>query len=133
MAKRQGRTRAQRTSAIRAKWAAHVAAWRRGGGRQTDYCRAHELDAKYFGLWKGRLARSAAIIPGMSVSSAPALVPVVVRADHTARNVIQADRVSVEEALGVHVALPNGIALEFRLLSSRSLSPLLTELARLSC
>jgi hypothetical protein len=47
--------------------------------------------------------------------------------------VIQADRVSVEEALGVHVALPNGIALEFRLLSARSLSPLLTELARLSC
>jgi hypothetical protein len=69
----------------------------------------------------------------MTESSAPALVPVVVRADHTARNVIQADRVSVEEALGVHVALPNGIALEFRLLSSRSLSPLLTELAKLSC
>src|SRR5271156_5386890 len=66
---RVGRTsRAQRSAEIRAKWAAHVAAWRDSGRRQSEYCRERGLDPKYFSTWKGRVER------------APSLVPVVVRA-----------------------------------------------------
>ena len=47
MARSKGTVRAQRSAEVRAKWAAHVAAWRACGERQSDYCRGQGLDLKY--------------------------------------------------------------------------------------
>lgn len=115
-----GRTsRAQRSAEIRAKWAAHVAAWRGSGRRQSEYCREQGLDPKYFSIWKGRVER------------APILVPVVVRAGAAGPTV--AATATTTDELALSVTLPNGVALSFRLTSARALSPVLTELARLPC
>jgi len=112
-----GRTsRAQRSAEIRAKWAAHVAAWRGSGRRQSEYCRERGLDPKYFSIWKGRVER------------APILVPVVVRAGAA----VAATATTTDE-LALSVTLPNGVAVSFRLTSARALSLVLTELARLPC
>ena len=131
MAKTGRPTRAQRSSEVRAKWGAHVAAWKATCGRQSDYCRAQALDPKYFSIWTGRLERVAAAgAAPATTETAAALVPVVIRAN-TSRGVI-VDRVPGEE-VGMSVTLPNGIALNFHGASAGALVPLLAELARLSC
>jgi hypothetical protein len=115
-----GRTsRVQRSAEIRAKWAAHVAAWRGSGRRQSEYCRERGLDPKYFSIWKGRVER------------APILVPVVVRA-RAAGPAAAATAVTTDEVT-LSATLPNGIALNVHLPSARTLSLVLTELARLPC
>jgi hypothetical protein len=38
-------------------WRSHVAAWRRSGGSQAEYCRRHNLNPAYFSFWKYELAR----------------------------------------------------------------------------
>ena len=117
---RVGRTsRAQRSAEIRAKWAAHVAAWRDSGRRQSEYCRERGLDPKYFSIWKGR------------VGGAPTLVPVVVRA-RPAEPVVAATAGMADE-LALSVTLLNGISLNLQLASARTLSMVLAELARLPC
>ena len=117
---RVGRTsRAQRSAEIRAKWAAHVAAWRDSGRRQSEYCRERGLDPKYFSIWKGR------------VGGAPTLVPVVVRA--RAAGLAAAATLTTTDELTLSATLPNGIALNVHLPSARTLSLVLTELARLPC
>ena len=117
---RVGRTsRAQRSAQIRSKWAAHVAAWRDSGRRQSEYCRERGLDPKYFSIWKGRVER------------APTLVPVVVRA-RAAGPEMAATAMTTDE-LTVSATLANGIALNVHLPSARTLSLVLTELARLPC
>jgi hypothetical protein len=133
MARRRGPTRAQRSSAIRAKWAAHVGGWQRSGSRQIDYCREHGLNAKYFGLWKSRLARAGTVASPATEATPPTLVPVVVRPDRApAAAKGRTDKVP-PQALGLRVMLPNGVELSFQLQSARAVSPLLTEFARLSC
>ena len=131
MAKTGRPTRTQRSSEVRAKWGAHVAAWKATGGGQSDYCRAQGLDPKYFSIWKGRLERVApAGVAPPTVDTAATLVPVVIRAS-APRGVI-ADRVPGEE-VGLSVTLPNGIALNFHVASTGALAPLLAALAHLSC
>ena len=131
MAKTGQPTRAQRSSEVRAKWGAHVAAWKATGGRQSDYCRAQGLDPKYFSIWKGRLERAApAGVAPPTADTAATLVPVVIRASAPRR--VIADRGSGEE-VGLSVTLPNGMALNFHVASAGALAPLLAALARLSC
>ena len=131
MAKTGQPTRAQRSSEVRAKWGAHVAAWKATGGRQSDYCRAQGLDPKYFSIWKGRLERAApAGVAPPTADTAATLVPVVIRASAPRR--VIADRGSGEE-VGLSVTLPNGMVLHFHVASAGALAPLLAALARLSC
>ena len=131
MAKTGRPTRAQRSSEVRAKWGAHVAAWKATGGRQSDYCQAQGLDPKYFSIWKGRLERVApAGVAPPTADTAATLVSVVIRANAPRR--VIADPVPREE-VGLSVTLPNGIALNSHVASAGALTPLLAELARLSC
>jgi hypothetical protein len=116
MSKARGSSRADRSAEIRAKWAAHVAAWRDSGRRQSEYCRQRGRDPKCCSIWKG------------GVDRAPTLVPVAVRA-RPAEPVAAAIRMAGELTLGA--TLPNGVALRFQLTSARTLSPVLAELALL--
>jgi len=103
MAKTGRPTRAQRSSEVRAKWGAHVAAWKATGGRQSDYCRAQELDPKYFSIWKGRLERAApAGVAPPTADTAATLVPVVIRASAPRR--VIADRGSGEHDWRAHLS-----------------------------
>lgn len=129
MTKTGGPTRAQRSEEVRGKWAAHVAAWRACGGRQSDYCRERGLDPKYFSIWKGRLGARAAA--GEPARLAPTLVPIVVTA--APRDLALDARTNRDAEFSVGVTLPNGIALNIRLPSVRALPPLVAELSRLSC
>lgn len=133
MGRAKGTIRAQRSAEVRAKWAAHVAAWQACGGRQSDYCRGQGLDPKYFSIWKGRLGRigdgdAAALQP------TPRLVPVVVTAAPAEEHGADPDSARDDGAeFCVGVTLPNGIAVNIRMPSVRALAPLLSELSRLSC
>ena len=136
MAKARGLVRTRRSSEVRAKWAAHVSAWQAGGGRQSEYCRERGLDPKYFSIWKGRLLRAGAaagiLAPSQSASPLPGLVPVMVRPAGMDESVGRPEPIRDAE-FGLGVTLPNGITLNFRLPSVRTLLPLLAELSRLSC
>jgi hypothetical protein len=107
-----------------------------GAGSQAaavDYCREHGLNAKYFGLWKSRLARAGTVASPATEATPPTLVPVVVRPDRApAAAMGRTDKVP-PQTLGLSVILPNGVELSFQLQSARAVSPLLAELARLSC
>jgi hypothetical protein len=135
MARAKGTIRAQRSAEVRAKWAAHVATWQACGGRQSDYCRGQGLDPKYFSIWKGRLAKIGdgdgdAATPQLM----PRLVPVVVTAAPAEEHAAGPDSARGDGAeFCVGVTLPNGIAVNIRMPSARELTPLLSELSRLSC
>ena len=70
----------RRREDIRVWWAAHVKAQRDSGQSQVEYCRARDLDPKYFTLWKRKLRD-----PRVSAKTVESdcLVPVVVRAERT--------------------------------------------------
>ena len=133
MARIRGTVRAQRSAEARAKWAAHVAAWRERGGRQSEYCRERGLDPKYFSIWKGRLLRLVtAQAKEPPKQPQPTLVPVVI-APMPPDQLVGRPEPARDVEFGLGVTLPNGIALNFRLPSVRALPPLLAELSRLSC
>ena len=67
----------KRSAVTRAKWQAHIAAQRASGLSQSTYCKANNLNAKYFSLWKGNLKKAE---PAATTNSPPStFIPVVIR------------------------------------------------------
>ena len=142
---------------VRASWRQHLEAQRASGLKQSEYCRAHGLQPKYFSLWKRRLADEgvataptpgakpvAVSVPAGSTASPPPLIPVTIKAESSPalppkprrgrRAVTQSERDQPSsEALAIKARLPNGILLDV-FLPSRSLLPgFLSDLAGLAC
>jgi hypothetical protein len=131
----------RRSLQIRAKWQGHLSTQQASGLGQSVWCRQHDIDPKYFSLWKSKLAKSAALVTapfGDSNSTEVALVPVTIRApvaSRRAKPVTQLMRLAAgaATALSPRVTLPNGIDLAFQLPSGQGLAALLAELAHLPC
>lgn len=69
------------TSAIqtsRTRWEEHVSTWSTSGLTQSAYCRLHDLKAKTFSAWVGRVSQTDALHP-----TPLTLVPVVVQSRNT--------------------------------------------------
>jgi transposase len=90
-AKVLGSQRVQRQERER-HWRRHVAAWRRSGLTQAEYCRQQGLAAADFSWWKSDLARRDAARSQIATRQAPAsfvAVPVVTcRAEDSACEVL---------------------------------------------
>lgn len=125
--------RPRRSARIRAKWQQHITAQQVSGLTQAAYCREHGVDAKYFSLWKSKLAKPEAIAPSATPQLAkPELIPVIVKpevvpATEPAKSTppISACAVPSNNCV-LKATLPNGIALEFLFLPTQSLTPLLS-------
>ena len=115
-----------RSARIRDSWQNHITAQQASGLTQAAYCRDHQLDAKYYSLWKSKL-RSSQMSLANTVASKPErtqLLPVVIQSDPV---------LSVISGISVKTTLPNGIAVELLLPHDVELLPVLAQLARLSC
>lgn len=55
------------------RWRGHLAAWRKSGASQAEYCRRHGLTQNDFSWWKREIARR-------TVAAAPTFVPVSIAA-----------------------------------------------------
>ena len=60
-------SQSNRSAATRAKWQEHIAAQRTSGLSQSTYCKANNLNAKYFSLWKSNLKKAE---PAVTLSAA---------------------------------------------------------------
>ena len=132
-----------RSARVRATWRQHLEAQRASGLKQSEYCRAHGLQPKYFSLWKRRLADEP-VAAAPVVAATPALIPVTIKAESPAAATPKQKRgrpvasrpardESATEALSIKARLPNGIIFDV-FLPSRSLLPgFLSDLAGLAC
>lgn len=126
MSKRGTRpTRSELAAGVRAKWAGHVAAWQREGGRQADYARRHGLAPGLFSLWKCRLAKA----ESAGASATPSLIPVMITRDPSATS--PTSTASTPSTL--HVRLPNGVSVQIEIGSPSAVAGVLAELAQLRC
>jgi len=116
-------TRADLSAQVRGKWAAHVSAWQREGGRQADYARRQGLAPGLFSLWKCRLAK----LEASATRQAASLIPVTVK-----RGPAPAPT-ATPTSTTLHVRLPNGVSVQIEVGTPSALPAVLAELAALRC
>ncbi|MGO9264443.1 MAG: IS66 family insertion sequence element accessory protein TnpA [Candidatus Binataceae bacterium] len=119
----------RRREDIRAWWAEHLAAQRNSGQNQVTYCRARDLDPKYFTLWKRKLRNVRAIAERRDP---PRLVPVVVRSERAPAASVAAESISTSTAVAIRLTLSNGMSLTLEL-AAGALPGLVRELASVRC
>ena len=124
---KQVRSASGRVLAARERWRGHLAAQRSSGKSQVEYCREHDLDPRYFSVWKGKLSSPTGSKSFRHQGASATLVPVRIR---RAAPVTAARRDAVST---LSARLPNGVVVDVRASSARQLGELLGELSRLSC
>jgi hypothetical protein len=117
-----------RVQAARERWRRHVSAQRRSGKSQVAYCREHDLDPRYFSVWKGKLARAAHGSGVRHRGATATLVPVRITG-----TVAPAEAPRSDARCELTARLPNGVMIEVRAGSAHALTALVGELARLPC
>ena len=55
-------------------WREHVAAWKKSGLSQAEFCRQHLLDKQHFSLWKRKIERDKAGDSGSKLIELPVSV-----------------------------------------------------------
>ena len=115
-----------RSARIRDRWQNHITDQQASGLTQANYCREHQLNAKYFSLWKAKL-RSSQMQGANTVTpktEKTKLIPVVIKSNPA---------LSVTSGISVKATLRNGMAVELMLQHDVELLSVLTQLAQLSC
>lgn len=133
-AARRSRKRLRRTL-----WQSHMTAQRASGLTQAAYCREHQLNAKYFSLWKRKLRVLACDPPSTwsAESDHPNLIPVVLKntkpmVPSRSSPVARQKQPYTAASLMFIVTLRNGIGIEVHL-QLADMATVLSELARLPC
>ena len=82
-------------------WEKHMAAWQSSGLTQVEYCRQHDLNPRYFSVWKKKLLASIEKTPSnMSVAD---FVPIEVIPERSEPIILQL-------ADGIRVGVPNQLS-----------------------
>ena len=129
----------QSTRMSQAVWQKHVNAQATSGLSQSDYCRTHLLNIKYFSFWKGKLRKATELAAQSDVNSID-LIPIVVKnasnkktaqpAPTTGTPIIFANS---SIYIDMKLTFPNGVAMELRLPNETVLLPFITQLIQLPC
>lgn len=123
------RKHTSRSEQIRTHWRDHIAAQQVSGQTQAAYCRAQDLNTKYFYLWKNKLRAESTAQP--STPEKPELIPVLLASDLPPRETIRESDASLN--IFLKATLPNGIGIECQLASETELCSMLSRLAQLPC
>ena len=124
----QTNSQSNRSAATRAKWQEHIAAQRASGLSQSAYCKANNLNAKYFSLWKGNLKKAE---PAVAADSPPStFIPVVIK--NKAMPPVAATP-SSSSAFMLKATLANGIAIDLCLPTESAFYSALAQLAQMPC
>jgi hypothetical protein len=117
----------------RFRWQQHIDAQVGSGLSQAAYCREHQLNEKYFSLWKGKLRKvtTSAVADVTSIG----LIPVVVKNASKTNAECSAPTTSVSPSIYIDMKLtfPNGVAMELRLPNETVLLPFIIQLIQLPC
>jgi hypothetical protein len=129
----------QSTRMPHAEWQKHVNTQATSGLSQSDYCRAHQLNIKYFSFWKGKLRKAAKSAAHSDVNSID-LIPVVVKNTRNTKTAPSAPttgtpNISANPSIYIDMKLtfPNGVVMELRLPNETALPPFITQLIQLPC
>lgn len=129
MEQKRPRCRSRRSREARGSWQRHLNAQRSSGQSQAAYCRKHELDPRYFSVWKGKLAREARGA-FRQAGATPALVAVRIKRGAGPEPV---EARAKDVSSGLIARLANGVVVEFEVRGVGEMSTVLGELARLRC
>jgi len=110
-----------RSSKARVHWQHHIEAQAASGLTQSAYCREHQLNNKYFSLWKRKLRKAASDVQ---------MIPTVVKTEAAAKK-MPSDG-STNSGL-LKLTFPTGVILEFAAPNESTFLSLRTHLAQLPC
>jgi hypothetical protein len=118
----------KRSSVNKPKWQQHIAAQQVSGLSQSAYCKIHDLNAKYFSLWKSKLKK---VAPAVAPDSPPStFIPVVIKNKATPSVAIAP---SSPSAFTLKATLANGIAIDLCLPTEAAFYSALAQLAKMPC
>lgn len=123
-------SQSKHSSANKAKWQEHIAAQQVSGLSQSAYCKTHNLNAKYFSLWKSKLKKSEPAVAPDSTSTHSNFIPVVIK-NKSSTPVTSTQPTS--SIFMLKVTLANGIAIDLCLPTEAAFYSALMQLAQIPC